>query len=105
MELKESSANFDLKNVRPFLERIEPLIESDFSDGEINQIQKAAEEMEVDEERDFSFPIKFNRSDTVLRVKVFLDDIASPDLYFFTDPRLAQEITKKMMKYFDELGI
>jgi hypothetical protein len=51
MDLQESSGNFDLENVRPFLERIKPLIESGFADAEINQIQKATEEMEVDEEK------------------------------------------------------
>lgn len=105
MEFQESSGNFDLENVRPFLERIKRLIESGFSDAEINQIQEAAEEMEVDEEKVFEFPIKFKGSVTVLQVKVFMDDVAAPDVYFFTDSELAEEIDKQMRKFFDDLGI
>jgi hypothetical protein len=34
-----------------------------------------------------------------------MDDVASPDVYFFTDLKLAEEIDKQMKKFFDELGI
>ena len=34
-ELEESSTNFDMENVRPFLLRISPLIESGFGEAQI----------------------------------------------------------------------
>ena len=33
-----------------------------------------------------------------------MDDVESPDIYFFTTPELAETIKQEMRAYFDELG-
>jgi hypothetical protein len=105
MNLEEASTSFDSENVGPFLGRLKPLIESGFSDGEIIQVQRMMERLKIDEEKELEFPIRYHGRQTVLRVRIFMDDVDSPDLYFFTDPELAKEIDKAMEKLADELGM
>ena len=105
MNLEEASMNFDSENVRPFLERLKPLIESGFSDEEILQVQRMMEVLKIDDEKELEFPIRYRGRQTVLRVGIFMDDVNAPDVYFFTDPELAKEIDKEMEKFADELGI
>ena len=105
MHLEEASMNFDLENVRPFLERLKPLIESGFSDDEILRVQRMMESMKVDEEKEVEFPIQYRGSRSVLRIGIFMDDVDSPDVYFFTHPKLAEEIGVQMKKFADDLGI
>lgn len=44
--------NFDLENVRPFLERIRPHIESDFADAQIDELVAFIEATPVEQERE-----------------------------------------------------
>lgn len=104
-KMQEASGNFDLENVQPFLKRLKPLIDTGFSDGEIDQIQKSLESMDVDDEIDFEFPIKVKGQSLVLKIHVFMDDIESPDIAFFAAPKLADKINEEMQRFFDELGI
>ena len=97
-DLKESSANFDSEEVGPFLARLKPLIELGFSDKEILQVQKTLESMKVDEEKDLEFPIRYQGEQTVLRIRIFMDDVNAPDLFFFTDPKLAEAIDAEIAK-------
>jgi hypothetical protein len=105
MNLEEASMNFDSENVRPFLERLKPLVESGFSDGEVLQVQRMMEDLKIDEEKELEFPIHYRGRQTILRVRIFMDDVNSPDVYFFTDPELAKEIDKELERFADELGI
>ncbi len=98
-DLKESSTDFDSEEVRPFLERLKPLIESGFSDNEILQVQKTLESMKVDEEKELEFPIRYQGGQTVLRVRIFMDDVNAPDLSFFTHPKLAEAIEAEIEKF------
>ncbi len=104
-KMNEASANFDLENVQPFLERLKPLIESGFSDKEILQLQKSVASMEVDEEKDFEFQIKYNGQSSALKIHVFMDDIESPDIAFFAVPELADKIDEEIQRFFEDLGI
>lgn len=105
MKLEESSMNFDAEYVIPFLERLKPLIEDGFSDREISQVRSLLQNMEVDEEKELEFPIKYKGEQSVLRIEIFMDDIDAPDVYFYTHPKLAEEIDKEFEKFADELGI
>ena len=51
MKLEETSMNFDSENIRPFLERLKPLVESGFSDSDISQVQKMLESLKIDDEK------------------------------------------------------
>lgn len=97
-DLKEASTNFDSGEVRPFLERLRPLIESGFSDREILQVQEMLESMRVDEEKELEFPIRYAGEQTVLRIRIFLDDVNASDVSFFTHPKLADAIDAEIQK-------
>lgn len=104
-ENQESSANFDIENVRPFLQRISQLIESGFNEPQIEQVFQLAEHMKIDEEKGFDFPIKYSGKSANLRVQIFMDDLNSPDIYFFSLPPLAAQIDSEMQRFFEELEI
>jgi hypothetical protein len=105
MNLEEASMNFDSENVRPFLERLKPMIEFGFSDNEISQVQKWMDGLKVDDEKELEFPIKYHGEKSVLRVRVFMDDVDSPNVYFFTHPQLAREISQEIGKFAEEHGL
>jgi len=102
---QESSSNFDLEHVRPFLERVSPLIESGFGLTEIEQVCQVVEAMEVDDEKELEFPIRYAGGDSHLRVGIFMDDEDAVDLYFFSKPELAIQIDDEMEKFFNQLEL
>ena len=104
-ELQESSTNFDMENVRPFLQRISPFIESGFGEAQIQQVCQLAENMPHDTEKELEFPIRYAGRDSLLRIGIFMDDINAPDVYFFSPPALAAQIDAEMEKFCDEMGM
>jgi len=102
---QESSSNFDIENVRPFLERVSRLIESGFGETEILQVCAVIDAMEHDEEKEREFPIGYAGIACHLRVGIFMDEVDTPDIHFFTTPELALQIDDEMEKFFDELEI
>jgi hypothetical protein len=104
-ELEEFSTGFDMENVRPFLNRLPPLILSGFGAGQIDQVCALAESLRHDEERELQFPIQFLGKKTVLRIRIFLDDIDAPDLYFLAPAALSTKIGEEFEKFAEELGI
>ena len=103
-ELQESSTNFDMENVRPFLQRISPLIESGFGPEQIEQVCRLAERMKHDDEQELEFPIRYGGRDALMRVGIFMDDINSPDVCILAPPMLAEQIDVEIENFFDELG-
>ena len=102
--LEEASMNFDLNNVKPFLQRITPLVESGFSESEINQVQKELEKMEHDDEYEVGrFDIVYQNKKTILIINAFMDSPEAPDIYIFTEPELAVQINEEMGKFADEM--
>jgi hypothetical protein len=105
MGLKEVSANFDLKNVEPFLQRIPPHIERGFAQEQISKIIRSIGELKREQEMKLKFPIQFQGVSTILEVQVVMDDLDSPNLYLFTAPPLADELQAEMQKFFQENGL
>ncbi|SFE68235.1 hypothetical protein SAMN05428981_107186 [Bacillus sp. OV194] len=50
--LQDASLDFELKDVKPFLQRIKPLMSGGFSDTEINQVQSRIKKMKFNEEKE-----------------------------------------------------
>ena len=97
--------NFDMENVRPFLQRISPLIEAGFGEAQIQQVCELAGSMAHDAEQELEFPIRYAGSDSLLRIGIFMDDINAPDVYFFSPPALAAQIDAEMEALCDEMGM
>lgn len=100
----ESSANFDLEHIGPFLGRISALIESGFGANEIQRVCQSIDAMEHDDQKEMDFPIRHGSADCNLRVVVFMDDVDAPDVYFFTTPTLANLIDEEIDEFFEETG-
>jgi hypothetical protein len=104
-DLQESSMNFDMKNLRPFLVRLSHIVQAGFSESEIETVISLAMKLKVDQQNDFTFDIKYNDKSTKLKISILLDDIDAPDVYFYSCPELANAINNEMVKFAEELGI
>ncbi len=104
-DLVESSMNFDLENVRPFLQRISSLIEIGFGPAEIDHVVALADSMQHDDEQTLEFQIQLGNQRSTFRVGIFMDDIDAPDMYFFGPADLAERIDAEMDRFCEELGI
>lgn len=104
-DLIESSMNFDLENVRPFLQRVASLIDAGFGAAEIDRVVSLAENMAHDDEQTIEFQIKYHGTPSPFRIGIFMDDIDAPDMYFFGPASLATQIDAEMEKFCEELDI
>ena len=103
--LAEASMNFDVKNVRPFLQQVAPLIESGFGEPEIRRVESLLGTMKVKEEKILELPIRFRGKPSVLKIKILLDDADAADLFFFAVPELASAIDAEMKRFAKERGL
>jgi len=102
MNLIESSMNFDSKDVDSFLKRIVPMIDSGFSEKEIKDIKAIISTLQPDQEKELVYPIKFEDKQVIMKILIVMDDINSPDIYFFSPSVLAEKINNEMKKYAEE---
>ena len=103
--LTEFSTNFDSDMVRPFLERIQPVIESGFGSAEVERVCHVVATLPHDEERDLEFQIRHAGKSGTLRIHVFMDDIAAPDIHFFAPPDVKQKIEAEFHRFAQERGL
>jgi hypothetical protein len=103
--LNEASMNFDAENVAPFLDRVSPLVESGFGPTEKEKVLDFLASLRIDEEKELSFSVRYAGTTSTLKVRIFLDDVGAPDLYFFACAPLSIAIQAEMERFADELGI
>ncbi|WP_086606765.1 hypothetical protein [Erythrobacter donghaensis] len=102
-EIFEASMNFDLENVRPFLERLRDRRGIGF---DVDALVPFTSGTEVNEERRMAQTAIFNGREVSLRYGVFMDDIDAPDLYFFVPNKaLVAAINAEWEDFTEELGI
>ncbi len=89
---EECSTNLELDLLPSILELIVPLIDSGFGTHEARQVFDMAKGMSVDEEKLLKFPIVVSAGESLLVVRIFMDDIAAPDIYLATEPALCARI-------------
>jgi hypothetical protein len=87
------STNLGLDLLRPFLERIVPLIDSGFGSQEVQQVIDLANSMSVSQEKSLKFPIVMEGRKSILGVRLFMDDIASPDIYVVAESSFCGRIS------------
>jgi hypothetical protein len=97
----ETSTNFDLKEVRPFLKRLSALVDSGFGVAQVNVIAREIKKLKRERNRQYAFPISFEGAAALLGIRVFMDDVDSPDLYFYAPLKLMRQIDKEI-ESFDE---
>ncbi|KLE34276.1 hypothetical protein [Aurantiacibacter luteus] len=99
----EASMNFDLENVRPFLQRLH---ERRGIGLDVDALARFAEETEPEDEREMRRDFTYEGRTVPVRFSVFMDDIDAPDLYFYApDKALIDAIDAEYVVFCDELGI
>lgn len=96
------STSFDSVTVRPFLERIQPLIEAGFGPAEIEQVGQVVATLAPDQEQALEFQIRHAGSNARFQIRVVMGDIEAPDLYFFSPPALTRQIGSEFMRFAKE---
>lgn len=97
--LSEASANFDLAQVKPFLARIATQVEG-LNASEIDRISDEIADMPVESEQSWELEVMHQGEATPLHLRVFMDDVEAPDVYFYTTPELAATIDEEMGRFF-----
>ena len=97
--------NFDMENLEPFLLRVTNFVPEGFGQSEVSKVMAMVKSMAPDEEKEQEFPIQFAGKPSSLRVRVFMDDIDAPDVYFFSPRDLATTIDAEMERFCEELGL
>jgi hypothetical protein len=103
-KFEEASMNIDIENLKPFLLRIVSFMEKGFSTDEIDKVMALAH-LPHDSDEEIGFSVVFQGQQTPLIIRVFMDDIQNPDIYFFTSPQLAERISKEFEAFCEELGL
>jgi len=103
--LQEFSANFDSEMVRPFLERIRPFFDSGFGSDEVERICQVVATLAEDQEGTIAFQIRHAGKEAEFKVRVFMDDVDAPDIYFFGPGALKEQIGSEFGRFAVERGI
>ncbi|MFL5796371.1 MAG: hypothetical protein ACJ77A_00350 [Actinomycetota bacterium] len=95
MQLEEFSRSFDLDDVAEFLGRVSSLITRGFGPGDVADLTRQIEDLELDAELKIELRVTFRGRETALRVEAFMDDVETPDLAIFAAPELVREIKRR----------
>ena len=95
--------NFDLENVRPFLEQVNRNLRLGL---DVNKLVEFTESLEVGEEKRIEFSTQFKGQSLGMIFQVYMDDIDAPDLYLFAETEeLATALQSEMVAFAESLGI
>jgi hypothetical protein len=86
--LEEWSANLDMDDVAPTLQKLAARVREGFGDTEIAEVVGVAEQMEPEQTKALRFPIEADGEKSEVWIGIFMDDVNSPDLSIFAVPRL-----------------
>ncbi len=104
-ELKEVSTELDLRNFKPFLNKIIPLIDSGFTNSEIDMIFDEVQDLQRDTENNYNFKIKYKGNESIMKVKVIKEDVDIVGLFIFSVPNLSDKINEELFKLMEEKGL
>jgi hypothetical protein len=101
--MHEASMNFDLENVATLLTRINSRLNLNLP---VDELVEMTHRTKIETEQSRTLQVTFGGLQTQLEYRVFMDDVDSPDLYFFTPSKdLAKSIEDELEAFADELGI
>jgi hypothetical protein len=95
----DTSANFDLDEVKPFLERLAKFIDTGFTADEIASLMAKIQNLEPEKRLQMVFPITFQGIVSPFYLGVFMDDVAAPDICFSGAVEFVRHIDDEIKKY------
>ena len=99
----EASMNFDFSGLEPFLLQVADGLDG-LSRADVTALIAGVRELDVEAEREWVFDVRHEGAPAKLRVRVFMDDLDAPDLYFFTSAELAAELQERLIAFAEEQG-
>ena len=100
----ETSANFDMADIGPFLERVSEVTQRSFDRRRAELLTKWIGEQAVDSEAKYLYAVVVDGRKTDMRIVVRKEDWDVADLYFYTDPELVRRIDLLMDEFFEDVG-
>ena len=100
----ETSAAFEMDDLPVLFAEIAELIPSGFGAHEIDSLVKLANTMEIDDEKEVTYPINYVGIVASFTVSIFLDDFDSPDVTFFAPPALTEAISQLIDRFNEKRG-
>jgi hypothetical protein len=91
-EEHEASSNFDLDDLTPLFTAVGECVDRGFGPPQFRKLIAAAEEMDVEDTREYTFNVQHGGRRSLLRARIFMDDVDAPDVAFFAPPELAAAI-------------
>ena len=99
----EASMNFDLENVRPFLQQLEDSLSLGLDVDRLTHLTKATA---LDTLNGSSFDVQFGGMSMNMKFSAYMDDFDAPDLYFYVPSEaLADAIDAEMDTFCKKMGI
>jgi hypothetical protein len=97
-----TSVNIDRDHLRALLDEcVRPAVEKGFGDEEVQAVERLADEMAVNDERDLRFDVQAGGKELPLQVRLFMDDHNSPDLSFFSGAEVIKTIDANIARFLD----
>ncbi len=103
--LTEASMNLDQEHVGPLLTDFSKMFSSGFSPDAAAKITDQVDGLWVGQTGNWEFAVTFNGKPTRLVIAAYKDDSDAPDLYFFSSPDVAAQITKELAAFSEAHGI
>jgi hypothetical protein len=103
MALEEASMNFDPEELRPFLERLRTKL-SILQPCDIERLAREIAVVPVQRVGRWRFDVTYRQRSVPLEVRAAMDEVDAPDVYFFTDSELADQIQGEMHTFANQRG-
>ena len=103
--MTEASMNLDQEHVGPLLTGISKMFSAGFSPNEAAKITDQVDGLWVGQTGNWEFTVTFNGKPVRLVIAAYKDDSDAPDLYFFSSPDAATQITKELAAFSEANGI
>jgi len=95
----DTSTNFDLDEVQPFLKRLAKFVDAGFGTREISTAMKRIRNLEPEKRLQMTFPITFRDTRCPFYLGVFMDDVEAPDICFSGPVELVRLIDDEIKKF------
>jgi len=95
---EDTSTNFELDEVQPFLESLAKMIDAGFTTREIARLMEKIRNLEPEKREQIVFPITFRGVVCPLYIGVFMDDVEAPDISFSGPMELVRQIDNEINK-------
>ena len=103
--LTEASMNLDQEHVGPLLTGVSKLFSSGFTQDIAAKVTDQVDGLWLGQTGNWEFSVTFNGKPARLVIAAYKDDSDAPDLYFFSSPDAAAQISKELAAFSEAHGI